>query len=68
MIYAGVNGYLDKMETNKIPQFEKKFLEFMKTSHQGFLDEIRKTTVLTKENSQKLGEVLKEWLPQSGLV
>lgn len=31
VIYAGVNGYLDKMETNKIPQFEKQFLEHMKS-------------------------------------
>lgn len=68
VIYAGVNGYLDKMQTSKIPQFEKLFLEYMKNSHQGFFDEVQSTTVLSKENGEKLGQIIKDWLPQSGLL
>lgn len=68
VIYAGVNGFLDKMETSKIPEFEKKFLEFMTGSHQGMFDEIRKSTELSKENGEKLASIMKDWLPQSGLV
>lgn len=68
VIYAGVNGYLDKMDVKNIPNFEKQFLEFMKNSHPQFLEEIRSTGVLSKDNDKKLGELLKEWLPQSGLM
>lgn len=68
VIYAGVNGYLDKMNVKNINQFEIQFLEFMNNTHKGFLDEIRTTGALSKENDHKLGELLKEWLPQSGLM
>lgn len=68
IIYAGVNGYLDKMETSKIPKFEVKFLEYMTNSHQALFDEIRNTTVLSEKNAQLLGDTLKEWIPLSGLV
>ena len=68
VIYAGVNGYLDKMEVKNINHFEKQFLEYMINSHKQVLDDIKKTGALSKENDQKLGEILKEWLPQSGLM
>jgi len=32
------------------------------------IEEIKKTTVLSDENDKKLKEILKEWLPQSGLI
>lgn len=68
VIYAGVNGYLDKMETSKIPQFEKLLLEHLKNSHSAMIEEIKKTTVLSDDNDKKLKEILKEWLPASGLL
>lgn len=40
----------------------------MINSHKQVLDDIKKTGALSKENDQKLGEILKEWLPQSGLM
>ena len=68
VIYAGVNGYLDKMDVKNINKFEKQFLEYMNTSQKQFLDEINSTGKLTKESDKKLGEILTEWLPQSGLM
>lgn len=50
VIYAGVNGYLDKMSVKNINEFEIQFLEFMNNTHKGFLDEIRTTGALSKEN------------------
>jgi F-type H+-transporting ATPase subunit alpha len=67
VVYAGVNGYLDKMETSEIPAFEKKFLDFMRNNHKNLMDDISKTGKLSPANYQKIGEVLLEWLPQSGL-
>lgn len=49
VIYAGVNGHLDKMSTSKIPQFESEFLNFMRNTHSDIMNEIKKTGLLTKE-------------------
>lgn len=68
VIYAGVRGYLDKMQTSEIPKFEKQFLEYMKTSHKNIVDEIRTTGKLTKEHDEKIGQILTDWIPQSGLL
>lgn len=56
------------MDVSNISKFEKQFLEFMINSNKPFLDEIKNTGVLSKDNDHKLGEILKEWLPQSGLM
>jgi len=68
VIYAGVRGYLDRMLTSEIPKFEKAFLEFMKNSHKSIVDEIRATGKLSKENDEKIGQILSDWIPQSGLL
>ena len=68
VIYAGVRGYLDKMLTSEISKFEKKFLDFMKANYKPMMDEIRKTGKLTKENDDKIGKILTDWLPTCGLA
>ena len=68
VIYAGVRGFLDKILTTEIPKFEKTFLEFMKSNHKSLMDEIRKTGKLTKENDDKIGKILTDWIPSSGLI
>lgn len=68
VIYAGVNGYLDKIETSKISQFEQDFLNFMKNNHSGLMKDIKNTGVLTSEQDEKIGSILTDWLPQSGLL
>ena len=55
VVYAGVRGYLDKVETKKIEKFEQLFLEFINNSHPDILAEIRKTGVLSKDIDAKLG-------------
>jgi F-type H+-transporting ATPase subunit alpha len=68
VIYAGVRGYLDKIQTSEISKFEKEFLNFMKTNHKDTMEEIRSTGKMSKENDDKLGKLLLEWLPTSGLA
>lgn len=68
VLYAGVRGYLDKVETKKIGQFETSFLEYINNSHQEILSEIRKTGVLSKDIDAKLGQAIQTWLPTSGLL
>jgi F0F1-type ATP synthase alpha subunit len=55
VVYAGVRGYLDKVETKKIGEFETLFIEYINNSHPEILNEIRKTGALSKEIDAKLG-------------
>ena len=41
VIYAGVRGYLDKMEPSKITRFEKAFLQHVLSQHQDLLSAIK---------------------------
>ena len=42
VIFAGVRGYLDKMVTADISNFEAKFLTHMRGTHSGLLAKIKK--------------------------
>lgn len=41
VIYAGVRGYLDKLEPSKITKFENAFLSHVISQHQALLGNIR---------------------------
>lgn len=41
VIYAGVRGYLDKLEPSKIIKFENAFLSYVISQHQILLGKIR---------------------------
>ena len=55
VIYAGVRGYLDKVETKKIGQFETLFIDHLNNSHPEILAEIRKTGALSKDLDSRIG-------------
>jgi F-type H+-transporting ATPase subunit alpha len=67
VIYAGVRGYLDKMVTSEIPKFEREFLVYLRANHADLMEEIARTGVLTPANDTKVAEILKTFLPNSGL-
>eukprot|EP00835_Amoeboradix_gromovi_P001652 NODE_80_length_22829_cov_0.188121.p9 type:complete len:128 gc:universal NODE_80_length_22829_cov_0.188121:2285-2668(+) len=48
LIYCGVNGFLDKVETKRVTEFEKSFLPYMRTSGKGVLDSIKAKGQLDK--------------------
>jgi len=58
---------LDDVVTTDIGKFEKLFLEHMRANHQNLMDDVRMTGVLTGEQDKKLGEILTDWIPSSGL-
>ncbi len=58
VIYAGVNGYLDKFEVARVRAFESGLLTLMRTKHAGLLDSIRKSGDLSKDDEAKLKEVV----------
>ena len=53
VIYAGVNGYLDKLEVSQVRKFENGLLSLLR-SKKTILDDIRKTSDLTADTEEKL--------------
>ncbi len=49
VIFAGVNGYLDKLPVSKVGEFEQGLLLFMRDQHAELLDEIRERKELKDE-------------------
>jgi F-type H+-transporting ATPase subunit alpha len=58
VIYAGVNGYLDKFEVSKVRAFENGLLSLLRTKHNDILDDIRKSGDLTADTEKKLKGVV----------
>lgn len=58
VIYAGVNGYLDKLPVNKIRDFEQGLLSLMNSKHKDILDTISKTRDLDDATAGKLKSVV----------
>lgn len=58
VIYAGVKGYLDKVNTKDVVAFEEEFLGEMRAKHKDILDDIRSNQKLSEETEKKLKDVL----------
>ena len=54
VIYAGVNGYLDRLPVNRVKAFESGLLTNMHASHAGILDAIRTSKDLADDTAAKL--------------
>jgi F-type H+/Na+-transporting ATPase subunit alpha len=60
-LYSGVRGFLDKIETSKITDFQQKFLEGFKAKHSDIFNEINTTGNFTDDSDKKIGEFLKDF-------
>jgi len=58
VIYAGVNGYLDKLPVNRVHAFEEGLLLFLRGEHKDILDGIWAKKELTEELRSKLKSAL----------
>eukprot|EP00923_Selenidium_pygospionis_P027299 GHVN01049047.1.p1 GENE.GHVN01049047.1~~GHVN01049047.1.p1 ORF type:complete len:556 (+),score=70.02 GHVN01049047.1:66-1733(+) len=61
VLFAGVKGFLDKVDPNEINRFEELYIKFMQEHHQNVLDTIQKEQVLSDETDAKLRECLTEF-------
>nr|AAI16060.1 ATP synthase, H+ transporting, mitochondrial F1 complex, alpha subunit 1, cardiac muscle [Bos taurus] len=62
VIYAGVRGYLDKLEPSKITKFENAFLSHVISQHQALLGKIRTDGKISEESDAKLKEIVTNFL------
>ena len=68
VLYAGVKGYLDKINTADIGTFEKLYLETIHTKHAHILETIRTEGQLTKQTDGAIKAILEEFIPTCGLT
>ncbi|XP_038599582.1 ATP synthase subunit alpha, mitochondrial [Tachyglossus aculeatus] len=62
VIYAGVRGYLDKLEPSKITKFESAFLAHVISQHQALLGNIRTDGKISEQSDAKLKEIVTNFL------
>jgi F-type H+-transporting ATPase subunit alpha len=62
VIYAGVKGYLDKIETKDIGRFEKELLNNIKANHKELLKSIASEQKISDENEAKLKTILEKFI------
>ena len=60
-IYSGVRGFLDKIDTAKISEFQIKFLEGLRSEHSDIFDEINNTGNFSDESDKKIEEYLEKF-------
>ncbi|HEV2544061.1 MAG TPA: F0F1 ATP synthase subunit alpha [Methylobacterium sp.] len=58
VIYAGVNGYLDKLPVNQVRPFEDQLLNTLRSKHQDWLDSVRDSKDLSDANANTLKGVI----------
>ena len=68
IIYAVTKGYLNDIELEKIPEFEKQLEEFMDNYHPGVLENIRTSGTLETETENELKTALDELVAQFNLA
>ncbi len=61
VIYAGVNGYLDKLDTADVQRFEEELLRTFRDAHAGLLETIRKDKALSDETQAKLKDAVESF-------
>merc|ERR1712055_285287 len=62
VLYAGVRGYLDKLDPSKITQFEAEFLQHIRGSQQDLLKKIATEGKINDQADEQLRTVIKNFL------
>ena len=60
-IFAGVRGYLDKIDVGDVGRFEAEFMSEMRNAHADILETIRTEQILSEETEGKLTGVLDDF-------
>ena len=68
ILYAGVRGFLDKVQTSEIGKFEKLFLDHLRTKHPHILESIKTEKQVSDKVNADLKQILEEFIPTAGLL
>lgn len=61
IIYAATKGYLDEIPVNHVNRFQNDFIQEVENMHPDIIKSIADTKDLTKENTDKMDSVLKDF-------
>jgi len=67
ILYAGVRGYLDKLQTSEIAAFEELYLATLRTKAPHIIANIKSEQQLSEKTDAELGAFLADFMPNSGL-
>jgi len=67
ILYAGVRGYLDKVQTSELSKCEAGFLKDLHNKHSHILDTIKKEGELSDASDNALKAILQDYIPAAGL-
>jgi len=62
VLFAGVRGYLDKIDTKEIPRFEQLWLDFVVNNKSDILTAIKKESKITDDTDAKMKAAMEEFL------
>jgi F-type H+-transporting ATPase subunit alpha len=68
VLYAGVRGFLDKIQTSEISKFEKLFLDHLKSKYPHIIESVRTEKQLNDKVNAELRTILEEFIPTAGLL
>ena len=64
-LFAGVNGYMDKVKVDRILEFEGQWLEYVNSGHKHLWTSIKDKGQLTDENDAKMKSAMEEFMTQN---
>jgi len=67
ILYAGVRGFLDKIQTSEISKFEELYLQQINSKAPHLFNTIRTEGQLSDKTDAELKAILEEFMPNSGL-
>ncbi|EXX55638.1 F1F0 ATP synthase subunit alpha [Rhizophagus irregularis DAOM 197198w] len=62
LIFAGVHGFLDKIDSKRVTEFESSLIPHLTSNHSDVLETIKKDGVISDATDKKLREILTEFL------
>jgi len=68
IIFVAINGYLDDIPTEKVKDFEGKFMQYMKDKHSGIVLEIKEKKKIDYDTSNRLKKATMEFKEEYKLV
>ena len=67
VLYAGVRGFLDKVQTQDIGTFEQLYLDHLRGKHANILETLRTEGQVSDKTNADIKAVLEEFIPTCGL-
>jgi|TARA_B110000977_G_C10976874_1_gene454545 F0F1-type ATP synthase alpha subunit len=68
VLFAGVRGWLDKIQTQDIGTFEELYLDHLRNKHSHILETLRTEGQVSDKTNADIAGVLEEFIPTCGLT